>query len=189
MTTSRTILTLTAVFFSLLLFAQNSLAEDDSGNLSEEAISRLNAPFTGDYDAQVKERRLIRVLVPHSKTFFFFDGAKPRGITYEAIQEFEKFINEQNKTKTLKIHALVIPTARENLTPHLREGKGDIAAGNLTITPERLKEVDFADPFATGVNEIVVSARRVPPLKSLFDLSGKKSMPGNQAVTMKALSG
>ena len=174
MTTSRTILTLTAVFFSLLLFAQNSLAEDAAGNLSEEAISRLNAPFTGDYDALVKDRRLIRVLVPHSKTFFFFDGAKPQGITYEAIQEFEKFINEQNKTKTLKIHALVIPTARENLIPHLKEGKGDIAAGNLTITPERLKEVDFSDPFAMGVNEIVVSARKAPPLKSLFDLSGKK---------------
>ena len=166
---------LAAVFFSQLLFSQNGLSEDDAENhLTEETISRLNAPFSGDYDALVNDRRIIRILVPHSKTFFFFDGAEPRGITYEVIVAFEKFINEKTKTKNLKIHALVIPTARENLIPHLRDGKGDIAAGNLTITAERLKEVDFSDPFATGIDEIVVSAPKSPPLKSLFDLSGKK---------------
>lgn len=33
---------------------------------------------------------------------------------------FEKFVNEKQKSKTLKIRVLVIPTARENLLAKLR---------------------------------------------------------------------
>ena len=161
------------LLFALLPLSGSSAAEGDSQSLPEDDIGRLSAPFKGDYDKMIEER-VIRVLAPYSKTFYFFDGAKPRGITYELIMQFEKFINKKHKTKTLKIHAIIIPTAREDLIPHLRDGKGDIAVGNLTITPDRLKEVDFSDPFATGVNEIVVSTMDSAPLKSVFDLSGKK---------------
>lgn len=161
------------LLFTLLPFSGSSAADGDSQSLPEDDIGRLSAPFKGDYDKMIEER-LIRVLAPYSKTFYFFDGAKPRGITYELIMQFEKFINKKHKTKTLKIHAIIIPTAREDLIPHLRDGKGDIAVGNLTITPDRLKEVDFSDPFATGINEIVVSTMDSAPLKSVFDLSGKK---------------
>jgi membrane-bound lytic murein transglycosylase MltF len=151
---------------------EDTIADEDSQSLSEEVLNGLNSKFTGDYDKMIEDR-VIRILVPYSKTFYFFDGAKQRGLTYEMTQQFEKFINDRHKTKTLKIHAVIIPTARENLIPHLRDGKGDIAVGNLTITKERLKDVDFSDPFASGVNEIVVSTLDSKPLKSLFDLSGK----------------
>jgi membrane-bound lytic murein transglycosylase MltF len=174
MQTQQTLLTILTVLLSFFSTSHDAMADDAPETLTEVSISRLEATFTGDYDALVKDRRIIRVLIPHSRTFFFFDGAKPRGISYEAVMQFEKFINEKNKTGNLKIHALVIPTARENLIPYLRDGKGDIAIGNLTITPERLKDVDFSDPFATGVDEIVVSAPGVPALTSLFDLSGKQ---------------
>ena len=50
----------------------------------------------------------------------------------------------------------------------------DIAAGNLTITPEREKQVDFADPGLQGVDEIIVSAKPGPDLKSILDLAGRK---------------
>jgi len=36
-----------------------------------------------------------------------------------------------------------IPLRRDQLLPGLAAGKGDIAAANLTITPERQKLVDF----------------------------------------------
>ena len=167
------LITTLSVLFLVMPFSQYAVAEDDSQSMSEEALSRLTAPIKADYDKMIEDR-VIRVLVPYSKTFYFFDGATPRGITYEAVMLFEKFINEKHKTKTLKIHTIIIPTAREDLIPHLRDGKGDIAVGNLTITKDRLKEVDFSDPFATGISEIVVSTINSSDLKSLFDLSGKK---------------
>jgi len=164
--------TIVIALFSLLLL-QTVYGEENTPDLTDENLNRLTGVFTGDYDEMI-ENRLIRVLAPHSKTFYFFDGAKPRGIAYEMVMQFEKQINKKHKTKNLKIHVLVIPTARENLIPHLRDGKGDIAVGNLTITEDRLKHVDFSDPFATGVNEILVSNGKSPALKSVFSLAGKK---------------
>ena len=156
------------VFLPAICFAERSPAF-----MSEEQRNRIITTFTGDYDEMIEER-VIRVLIPHSKTFYFFDGAKPRGISYELAMQFEKYLNKKHDTGNLRIHILVIPTARENLIPHVRDGRGDIAIGNLTITEDRLKEVDFSAPFATGIDEIVVSGSEAPQLKSLFDLGGKK---------------
>jgi len=64
--------------------------------------------------------------------------------------------------------------ARDQLLPALLEGRGDIAAANLTITPERSKQVDFSDPFGTGVKELVVSGPASPEITRLGDLSGKE---------------
>jgi hypothetical protein len=44
---------------------------------------------------------------------------------------------------------------------------------NLTVTPERQALVDFADPWITGVEEIVVTSPRAPRITSVDDLSGK----------------
>ncbi len=153
--------------------AVTSLA--DTANQAPEDTAEIPAAivFTGDLDEMV-EKRVIRFLVPYSRTFYFFDGAQPRGASYEMILQFEQFVNERYKTKNLKIHALVIPTARENLFANLAAGKGDVAVGNLTITEQRAAEVDFSDPFAKGIDEILVSQAGGDELSSIFDLAGKE---------------
>jgi membrane-bound lytic murein transglycosylase MltF len=55
----------------------------------------------------------------------------------------------------------------------LAQGRGDIAAANLTITKERLKRVDFAAPFTNQVKEVIVSAPNAPNVKKLQDLAGR----------------
>jgi membrane-bound lytic murein transglycosylase MltF len=45
---------------------------------------------------------------------------------------------------------------------------------NLTITPERLKQVDFTNPTARNVSEIVVTGPGAEPIASVEDLSGKE---------------
>jgi membrane-bound lytic murein transglycosylase MltF len=67
---------------------------------------------------------------------------------------------------------VIIPTPSENLLSGLREGRGDIAAGNLTITSERQEIVDFSDPFASGAKEIIVAGERTSALGTIEDLSG-----------------
>lgn len=153
-----------------LIFSISAFALVDQEGLAEESI---RTKWIGDYDGMV-ESRLIRVLIPYSKTFYFLDAGKQIGLTYEAAKEFEKFVNNREKTKTLKIHIIVIPTPRNRLFRDIQEGLGDISAGNLTITAERLKLVDFADPLSRNVDEIVVTAAGVPELKNIFDLSGRE---------------
>ncbi|MGD9044312.1 MAG: lytic transglycosylase F [Desulfobacterales bacterium] len=138
-----------------------------------ESDLKLGKKWSGDFDGMA-ERHLIRALVPPSKTFYFLDGADQRGLTYELLKEFETYLNKEHKRKALKIKVVVIPTRRDRLLPGLVEGIGDIAAGNLTITPARQKQVDFSSPHLTGVDEIIITGSTAPPIATIDDLSGRE---------------
>ncbi len=147
-----------------------SLPVDRKDN-ADQAQLWERQPWTGDLDG-MRKRRTIRVLVPFSRTFFFLDQGRKRGLTYDAVMEYEKFLNRKVKNKHLGMHIVVIPTPRNRLFTDLVAGFGDIAAGNLTITPKRKKLVDFSDPSLTNVREIIVTGPGAPRIKSIFDLSG-----------------
>lgn len=142
-------------------------------NDSDEWDFKLTRKWTGDLDGMI-ERRFIRALVVFSKTNYFLDGPHRRGATYEAMKQFEKEINKKLKRGHLKVNIAFIPVARDQLIPALLEGKGDVAAAALTITPERRKRVDFSDPLIGEINEIVVTGKDSPPLSDLEDLSGRE---------------
>ena len=82
-------------------------------------------------------KRRIRVLVVYSKTFYFVDRGRQRGATYDGMRAFEDDLNRRLKTGNLRVNVVFIPVGRDELLPGLVEGRGDIAAANLTITDER----------------------------------------------------
>lgn len=127
--------------------------------------------WKGDLDG-MKKRRLVRMLVVYSKTFYFLDKARQRGATYEAGLELEKELNPSRKSSARPIRVVFIPTRRDQLLSALTQGRGDIAAGNLTITPERRQMIEFTTPIARNVEEILVTSRDAPAAKSVEELSG-----------------
>lgn len=133
----------------------------------------INEKWLGDFDGMVK-RREIRALVVYSKTFYFLDQGHQRGISYDLLKEFEKYVNNKLKTKTLKVNLVFIPVRRDELIPGLVKGLGDMAVANLTITSERLKHVDFSDPLLTGVKELLVTGPTAPPVTGVDDLAGQE---------------
>ena len=139
----------------------------------EDLVPGVTENWTGDFDGMT-ERRMIRVLVVHDKMSFFLDKGQQRGATHDIFIEFEKFLNDWLKAGTLKTKVVFIPVRRDRLLPALLEGKGDIAASNLTVTKERLKLVDFSAPLITGVKEIVITGSSVPKISSLDELAGKE---------------
>src|SRR5262245_44554611 len=65
-------------------------------------------------------------------------------------------------------------TTRDKLFMQLNAGLGDIAAGDLTETEERLKLADFVPPTdATPVQELLVTGPTAPAITTLDDLAGK----------------
>ncbi len=131
--------------------------------------------WKGDFDGMV-ERRTIRALVTTNPMMYFLDGATQRGASYDALKLFEEKINKEYKTGNLKIEIIFIPFPRERLFTALRDGWGDIASANLTITEERLEMVDFSDPSITGIKEIPITSKGKPELTSLEDLAGREIM-------------
>jgi membrane-bound lytic murein transglycosylase MltF len=140
---------------------------------SDEVLARALAPWHGDLDGMV-ERRYIRMLVTFSKTNYFLDKAEQHGATYDAGKLFEDFLNQRLKSKNIRVHVAFIPVRRDRIFQALAEGKGDIAAAQLTITPERRKLVDFGTPFLSDVREVVVTAADQPPVARAEDLSGRE---------------
>ncbi len=132
-----------------------------------------NKPWIGDFDGMGK-RRMIRALVVYSKTFYFLDQGRQRGLSYDLLKEFEKYVNQKLKTGTLKIEVIFIPVTRDEIIPGLVKGFGDIAVANLTITPQRQKQVAFSDPWLTDVKELVITGPAAQPVASLDDLAGKE---------------
>jgi membrane-bound lytic murein transglycosylase MltF len=138
------------------------------------ALDVVTKPWTGDFDAMVK-RRVIRILTPYSRTHYFIDKGVQRGIVYDAGTLIEKLINQSLKTTpTTSIHVVFVPASRDALYQSLVEGRGDIIAANVTITPERAKLVDFTLPGRTNVNQIVVTGPGAPAINTLDDLAGKQ---------------
>jgi membrane-bound lytic murein transglycosylase MltF len=134
-----------------------------------------NKPWTGDFDAMV-ERRMIRVLVPYSRTLYYNDKGHERGITVELVRDFERYLNKKHagnlRKRPLTVH--VIPVTRDVLIEDLAKGLGDIAAGNLTETGSRLKVVDFVAPRdRKPVSEVVVTGPASPAIANVDDLAGK----------------
>jgi membrane-bound lytic murein transglycosylase MltF len=127
----------------------------------------------GDFDA-MKKRRLIRVLVVYNKTNYFVDKGAQRGIVYDVFKTFEDELNKKYKTGNLKIHVAFRPVGRPDLEAALQDGRGDIVAANVTVTPERLQRVDFSNPTVKNVSEIVVSGPASPPIASVDDLSDRE---------------
>ncbi len=162
----------------LILHAFSGLAhagEAREGENAEERalMERLRRTFTGDLP-EIREKRIIRVLVSHSKTNFFFDErGRSRGFELELLTAYEKELNKDVKDKTRRIVMIFIPTPFDRLLPSLTEGLGDIAAAGLTITPGREKIVQFSKPYIPNVHEVVVLNRTVGDVNQLDDLSGR----------------
>jgi membrane-bound lytic murein transglycosylase MltF len=129
--------------------------------------------FTGDYDAMLK-RRVIRVGVAYNRTHYFIDRGVQHGFAYEGMKLFEDQINATIKRPIDKVHLAFFPMSRDEMLNALLEGRVDLLAANLTITPERRKLGDFSDPIRKDVSEIVVTGPGAPPIKTKADLAGQE---------------
>ena len=128
-----------SVFFLLLLygFAQPGISQNPD-SVSEDRhtlMDRIEQRWTGDLQQIRQQRRLIRVLVSYSDTNFFVMRGKYRGMEYELLQEYERYLNRQPPKHKIKTNMVFIAVPFEQLIPALREGRGDIAAAGLTIIP------------------------------------------------------
>jgi membrane-bound lytic murein transglycosylase MltF len=162
------------VAFAELLLAMLMALGAGAACAAELSIKLEQQPWRGDLDGMVK-RRVIRALVPYSRTLYFIDlGGTQRGISYDFMHAFEDELNRELGRGEVRVHVVFIPVSRAKLLPLLIAGEGDVAAANLTITPERRKIVDFTTPAARAVRELIVTGPGAPPLTSLDDLAGEE---------------
>ena len=146
----------------LLLVATPGCSEQGPGS------PRLGPVETGDLDALL-EQGVLRVVVPG--TALGEPSLPRRGSPVAQQRELaESFAN------SLGLHVQLVPVFRlGEMLPLLEEGRADIIAANLTVTPARQELVDFSLPI-DHVYEVVLVAAANDDIHAVEDLEGRSVM-------------
>jgi len=131
--------------------------------LTEEALTGPEASVARDDLPGIKHRRSLRMLTRNNAMTYFIHRGRQLGFEYEMLR---RFADEQG----LRLE-IVIPPSHSDLIPWLRQGRGDVIAAAMTVTPERDRQVAFTRPYLE-VDELVV-ARPDDPVERLSDLAGR----------------
>jgi membrane-bound lytic murein transglycosylase MltF len=175
-------LVLLAGISSVVLDAQT--VPSNRASLSLEIVTDR---WTGDFGGMVKRRR-IRILTPYNRTHYFVDRGVQRGLVYEAGLKLEAEINGRLKTSPAsRVHVVFVPAARDELYRWLVEGRGDLVATNIPVTPERRRLVDFTTPTRPGINQILATGPDAPAIRTVDDLQGAEVAVREESVELAGL--
>lgn len=137
---------------------------------AQSQAEALLGTHTGDYDSLAK-RRLIRILVPFSKTIYFVDRGAEYGTAVEFGRALGKSLNLNRKRYIEHIRVAFVPTPRNELISALNSGRGDIIMANLTVTPARQELVDFTLPIYSDAQEVLVTGPNAPAVSDMVELT------------------
>ncbi|MEM9304083.1 MAG: lytic transglycosylase F [Pseudomonadota bacterium] len=166
------------LILALPVAAQKNAEAGAHGEAIEAELDSIRESVLDDVEVStvdldlISRSRVLRVATSFSQTGFYLDGGEPRGTVPDSINLFVQQLKE-GKARRYHIIPLYLPLPRDSLLDAVADGKADIAAGNLTITPARLEKVAFSAPFASTVSEVVVTGPGAPELSSIEDLAGK----------------
>ena len=124
--------------------------------------SHQDERFVGDLDG-IKKRGVLRVLTRNNAVSYFIHKGQAFGFEHELM----KMVADELGVRL----QMVVPPSREQLLPWLLEGRGDVIAASLTITPERKTQVRFSRPYLFA-DEVLVQ-RAGGTVKTLADLKGR----------------
>ena len=166
------------LLFCFLLFSSQLFAQ-----VHDELSDHLGQKRFGGLKRVLKER-YIRILTTKNSFDYYVYQGKPKGIQYEMVREFVKHLNRKyaKGKKQLKIQFELIPVDYDQLIPMLLEGKGDIIAAGLTVTPKRQNIVSFSKPYRK-VDEVIVTRKEladIPVTKKTFHV--RKSSSYNESI-------
>ena len=112
----------------------------------------------------VKQNKKLRVAIELS--------LPPYGMTDDKMQPYGSDVETaQLLAKDLGVELEIVPATGPTRIPFLQTNKADLAIATLSISPERMKVIDFSVPYS--VVQIVVAAPKSIAIKSYADLAGK----------------
>ncbi len=129
-----------------------------------------DATFDGDLDG-IRERGVLRVLTRNNPVTYFLHRGERHGFEYTLARRLAEELDVRLE--------MVVPPTRDALIPWLLEGRGDLIAASLTVTPGRQEEVRFSEPYLfadeilAGPTTPAEGDERVPErVQDLSDLEG-----------------
>jgi len=123
---------------------------------------RRDSYYTDDLP-KLKKRQRLRMITRNSAATYYLYRGRPYGFEYELLHRFAR-------QQGMRLD-IVIPDDNKSLIPWLNEGRGDVVAAMLTVTPGRSKEAAFTRPYFHD-QEVVVT-RSNDDVRDVKDLAGR----------------
>jgi len=127
----------------------------------------LNLSAKGSIDT-IKERGKIRIGVYSDEPPYGYvdNNGKYQGFTIVIAKRLAKeLLGDENKVEFISVESA-------NRVDYLATNKVDIILANFTVTPERARKVDFANPYMKVAIAVVSPDKK--PINKVEDLKGKK---------------
>ncbi|MDY7091817.1 MAG: transporter substrate-binding domain-containing protein [Acidobacteriota bacterium] len=133
--------------------------------LHESALTAdLAGPLLGDLE-EIRQRGVLRVLTRNTPaTYFLYRGAQ-MGFEYELARRFARSLGVR-----LQIRVQRQP---DRLIPALRAGEGDLIAASFAVSPKRLRQVAFSQPYNYASELVVVRTGDPQAVATPEDLAGR----------------
>lgn len=132
--------------------------------ISRALTGTRDVTFTDDLEGLKKRRALRMITRNNSMTYFIYRGEQ-MGFDYELMKRFAE-------GQGLRLE-VVIPPTHDDLLPWLLEGRGDVVAAAMAVTPERSRRAAFTRPYNL-IEEVLVVRENAKGLSRPEDLAGKK---------------
>ena len=138
--------------------ASASSQESSDESSSEDESSKETASFT-----TVEEGKLIMATNATFPPYEYYDGDAIVGIDAEIAQKIAEKLGLELVISDMEFNSIITS---------VNQGKADMGMAGMTVTPDRLKNVNFTDTYAKGVQVVIVQENS--DIKTLDDLTGKK---------------
>lgn len=119
---------------------------------------------TGDLEA-LKARGSLRVVTLNNPVNYFLYRGRMMGFDYEVSKLAAARLGVRLE--------MVVPPRRDLVFSWLLEGRGDIIASTLTVTPERQDSLVFSRPYLFIEELVVQAASADEPLTDIRELEGR----------------
>lgn len=114
---------------------------------------------------QVREAGVLRVVSRNAPTAFYLGPHGPVGPEYELARGFADFLGVELEMYTLDSYAGILP--------EVVEGRADMAAAALSVSPAREEAVEFGPEYRRVTHQLIFR-QGTPPPQDLAELKGRR---------------
>lgn len=129
---------------------------------------------------EIRERGELRVLSRYGPTSYYIKGESLAGLEYELAQRFAEHLNVKLK--------IIVPDNLGNMLHLIEQGKADIAAAGLTITPARKDIIRFGPVYQEVTQQLVYRQGTRKPKNITALANGQLEVVANSSHVEQLLS-
>lgn len=134
-----------------------------SSEASSEASTAGEASAAGEASMTVEGGKLIMATNAYFPPYEYYEGSEIVGIDADIANAV---------AEKLGLELVIEDMEFDSIVTAVQTGKADMGLAGMTVTEDRLKNVNFSDSYATGIQSVIV--KEDSGIASLEDLIGKK---------------